>query len=58
MKQCSTTDEHHNFRTSFNSRDDKNVGLYGKSCGEDGEEDKVATPEVNQRGGDFNPLPT
>ncbi len=39
MKQYSTTDEHRNFRTSYNSQDDhnKNMGLYGKSRGgEDG----------------------
>jgi hypothetical protein len=51
----SITDEHGNFGTSFNSRDDYciSMGLYGKSRGgDDGQEDNVATPEVHQRGGD------
>ncbi len=55
------TDEHRNFGTSFNSRDDdcNNVGLYGKSRGgDDDQEDNVATPEVHQRGGDVNPFLT
>jgi hypothetical protein len=49
------TDEHLNFGTSFNSRNDYNInlGLYGKSRGGDDEqEDNVATLEVHQHGKD------
>jgi hypothetical protein len=48
-------DELRNFRTIFNSRDyfSIKVGLNGDSCGGGyGQEDKVATPEVHQHGGD------
>jgi hypothetical protein len=47
------TDEHHDFRTIFNRRDNYsiNVGLYGKSRGGgDRPEDNVANPEVHQHG--------
>jgi hypothetical protein len=55
------TDEHLNYGTSLNSRNDYNINvdLYGKSRrGDDGQEDIVATPEVHQRGEDVLPLPT
>jgi hypothetical protein len=53
--QYRMTDEHRNFGTIFNSRDDYsiNMGLYGESRGGgDGQEDNVATLEVHQSGGD------
>jgi hypothetical protein len=55
------TDEHLNYGTSLNSRDDYNinVGLYGKSCGgDDRQEDNVATQVVHQRGEDVLPFST
>jgi hypothetical protein len=55
------TDEHLNYRTSLNSRDDYNVnvGLYSESRGgDDGQEDNVATPEVHQRREDVLPFST
>jgi hypothetical protein len=46
------TDEHRNFRMSFNSREDYCINVGNSRVGDDGQEDNVATPEVYQRGGD------
>jgi hypothetical protein len=56
--QYRMTDEHLNYETSQNSRDDYNinVGLYGKSRG--GDDGQEATPEVHQHGEDVLPFST